>query len=311
MAWDEAVKIPFLIRYPGIGGNEGAEVSSPLNTPDILPSMLSLVNIDIPGSIEGEDLSSLIRNPEKQKDRAVLFMSVSPFATTQYTEYRGIKTSRYTYVKTPDEPVMLFDHSADPYQLNNLVGLTEYEGLQNKMNKLLAKKLKEIANEIELRVANKPDSQDICFISRAGGKEAFLGDRIKLKPATIVDSSGEHVGTAPAVQLVTIGQRKGIGLAGNDSRRYVTNINHKDGIITVGPQEDLLVDMVPLETLEWSHEPVEGAVMVQFSAHGAVLPATVVDGEIRWDTPQRKVATGQSVVLYVGDEVVGGGIAGA
>ncbi|MEZ5339907.1 MAG: aminomethyltransferase beta-barrel domain-containing protein [Acidimicrobiales bacterium] len=50
--------------------------------------------------------------------------------------------------------------------------------------------------------------------------------------------------------------------------------------------------------------------MVQFSAHGAVLPATVTGGVIRWDTPQRKVASGQSVVLYIGDEVVGGGIAG-
>ena len=203
------------------------------------------------------------------------------------------------------------DAAKDQSYVLHMLGQNQLRRLLLPVGSMTKDRVREIANEIELRVANKPDSQDICFISRAGGKEAFLGDRIKLKPATIVDSSGEHVGTAPAVQLVTIGQRKGIGLAGNDSRRYVTNINHKDGIITVGPQEDLLVDMVPLETLEWSHEPVEGAVMVQFSAHGAVLPATVVDGEIRWDTPQRKVATGQSVVLYVGDEVVGGGIAGA
>ncbi len=203
------------------------------------------------------------------------------------------------------------DAAKDQSYVLHMLGQNQLRRLLLPVGSMTKDRVREIANEIGLRVANKPDSQDICFISRAGGKEVFLGDRIKLKPATIVDQAGEAIGIAPAVQLVTIGQRKGIGLAGNDSRRYVTDINHEDAIITVGPQEDLLVDVVPLETLEWSHEPVDGPVMVQFSAHGAVLPATVSHGVVRWDEPQRKVASGQSVVLFIGDEVVGGGIAGA
>jgi arylsulfatase A-like enzyme len=146
-AFDESVKVPFLIRYPNIGNSAGKQTFTPLNTPDILPSMLSLANIDIPDCIEGEDISSVIKNPTKQKDRAVLFMSVCPFAGTLYDEYRGVKTKQHTFVKSPDKALMLFDNITDPFQLNNLVGKPEYKKLQNRMNKILDRKLKEIGDE--------------------------------------------------------------------------------------------------------------------------------------------------------------------
>jgi arylsulfatase A-like enzyme len=146
MAWNESVRIPFLIRYPGIHANKGSDIFTPLNTPDILPTMLSLSGIKIPHCIEGEDLSPLIRNPGKQKDRAALFMSVSPFARTPFTEYRGIRTIQYTYVETPGEATMLFDNTADPGQMNNLAGNPESKKLQDKMSGLLQKKLKEIGD---------------------------------------------------------------------------------------------------------------------------------------------------------------------
>jgi len=147
VAWDEAIKVPFLIRFPGIGANEGKEVITPLNTPDILPTMLSLAGIKIPECIEGEDLSITLRNPEKQKDRAVLFMSVYPLTITPVEEYRGIRTMQYTYVKTPDKATMLFDNNSDPYQLNNLVGMPESRKLQERMDRMLRKELKAIGDE--------------------------------------------------------------------------------------------------------------------------------------------------------------------
>lgn len=146
LAWDEAVKVPFLIRYPGIANNKGTEVFSPLTTPDILPTMLSLSDIHIPDCIEGEDISRIVKNPQKNEDRAVLFMSVSPFATTPFTEYRGVKTEKYTYVKTPDEATMLFDNSKDPYQMDNLINKPEFKELQSTMDKLLTKELKSIGD---------------------------------------------------------------------------------------------------------------------------------------------------------------------
>lgn len=147
LAYDEAVKVPFLIRYPGIGEGEGKEVLAPINTPDILPTMLSLADVTIPESIEGEDLSSIVKNPGTQKDRAVLFMSVRAFAITPFTEYRGIRTKQYSYVKTPDKATMLFDNIADPYQLNNLIDKPEHQQLQSKMDGLLQKELEAVGDE--------------------------------------------------------------------------------------------------------------------------------------------------------------------
>lgn len=147
VAYDESIKIPFLISYPGIGENAGEEVFTPLNTPDILPTILSLANIEIPDRIEGEDLSALIINPEKQEDRAVLFMSVYPITITPVTEYRGIRTKQYTYVKTPEKATMLFDNIADPYQQDNLIGKSESRELQDEMDGLLQKKLIAIGDE--------------------------------------------------------------------------------------------------------------------------------------------------------------------
>lgn len=145
-AWDESAMVPFLIHYPGIGKNAGKDVFTPITTPDILPAMLSLSGIKIPDCIEGEDISPVVKNPGKEVDRAALFMSVSPFATTPFTEYRGIKTTKYTYVKTPDEATMLFDNLKDPYQLNNLVNKPEFKALQSEMDKLLAKELEKIGD---------------------------------------------------------------------------------------------------------------------------------------------------------------------
>jgi arylsulfatase A-like enzyme len=146
LAWDEAVKVPFLIRYPGIGDNAGKESLTPFSTPDILPTMLSLSAIPKPRSIEGESIAAVVKNPQKAKDRAALFMSVYPVGNTVFSEYRGVKTNRYTYVKTPTKALMLFDNINDPYEMNNLADNIAYSELQAKMEKLLQKELKAIGD---------------------------------------------------------------------------------------------------------------------------------------------------------------------
>ncbi|MEO6136503.1 MAG: sulfatase [Ginsengibacter sp.] len=146
VAWDESAKVPFLIRYPGIGRNAGKATLTPLNTPDILPTMLSLTNVPIPKTIEGENIADVVKHPIMKKDRAVMFMSMYAVAPTKFSEYRAIKTNRYTYVKSPTEAIMLFDNIRDPYEMNNLVGKVDYANLQNKMDKILQKKLKDIGD---------------------------------------------------------------------------------------------------------------------------------------------------------------------
>ncbi len=166
-----------------------------------------------------------------------------------------------------------------------------------------------------LRTAGKADSQDVCFITSGRGREGFLGSRIPLRPGRLVDEHGAEVGSVPAVQLVTVGQRKGLGLAGNGEPRYALAVDVEAGTVVVGAEDDLLVPEVALHTVTWSSVPVTGPVLAQGSAHGtpvAAIAMPVAAGEagvvVRFDTPQRRIAPGQTVALYRGDLVVGAGI---
>lgn len=148
LAWDESLHVPFLIRLPGEEDSPGARVNAPLTTPDILPSLLSLCGIDIPHSIEGEDLSGLISDPDPTADRAALVMNVSPFDVNwEDPEYRGIRTARYTYAVDPEGPIMLFDDHMDPYQMDNLAGNPAYAEIQEELEGQLRRELSEIGEE--------------------------------------------------------------------------------------------------------------------------------------------------------------------
>ncbi|QXC63121.1 tRNA 2-thiouridine(34) synthase MnmA [Aquihabitans sp. G128] len=170
------------------------------------------------------------------------------------------------------------------------------------------------AAALDLRTAAKPDSQDVCFITKVRGRASFLGDKIPLTPARVVDGAGVEVGSVPAVELVTLGQRKGLGLAGGAEPRYVVDVDRAAATVTVGRGADLLVAEQRVTGFRWAGAPVVGPVQVQCSAHGRPEVATVElvgggEAVVRWAEPQRRVAAGQSVVAYEGDEVAGGGLA--
>ena len=162
-----------------------------------------------------------------------------------------------------------------------------------------------------LATADKPDSQDVCFITATGGRTAFLGDRIVARPGVVVDAAGSEVGAVDAVELVTLGQRHGLGLPGGGPPQYVVAIDVAAARVTVGAKDDLLTDRVRVDGLTWVAGPVDGPVLAQTSAHGAPRSARVEGDDVVFDEPARRVAPGQSVVLYEADEVVGAGIAAA
>ena len=167
------------------------------------------------------------------------------------------------------------------------------------------------AAALGLRTAAKPDSQEVCFIPGAvGGRRRFLADRMTLTPGRVVDTGGAVVGTVPAVELVTVGQRRGLGLAAG-RRRYAVGVDVAAATVTIGSAEELLVDEVRLDRCSWFGDEPSGPVAAQCSAHGDAVPAEW-DGPsstVRFLEPVRRVAPGQSVALYRGDEVLGGGLA--
>ncbi|MFT7035065.1 MAG: arylsulfatase A-like enzyme [Cyclobacteriaceae bacterium] len=148
VSWAEAVRVPFLLKYPALYKGKKIEVEAPIGTPDILPTLLSMSGLPIPKSIEGESMKYAIDSQEAGKNKAALVMQLAPFAG-DYDEYRGIYTSRYTYVKMLDGPTRLFDNKEDPLQMNNLVNKAEFAELQGQMETKLQEELSKIGDEFK------------------------------------------------------------------------------------------------------------------------------------------------------------------
>jgi tRNA-specific 2-thiouridylase len=165
------------------------------------------------------------------------------------------------------------------------------------------------AAALGLPTADKPDSQDVCFVTTSGGRQALLSSRIPLHPGRVVDTGGATVGQVDALELVTVGQRRGLGTGGG-AKRYALAVDTATRTVVVGEAADLQSSSVELGRISWVGDPVEGEVEVQTSAHGPAAPAAFDGATVTFAEPQRRVAPGQSVVLYRGDEVLGGGIAG-
>ncbi len=168
-----------------------------------------------------------------------------------------------------------------------------------------------------LSVASKPDSHDICFIP-SGDTRAFLGARIGVRPGAVVDAGGSVLARHDGVHGFTIGQRKGLGIAGpgpDGQPRYVTAIDAESGTVRVGTAADLDVwSLTGLRPVFTSGVAPAGLVEceVQVRAHGGVAAgiAGVVDDllHVALRAPLRGVAPGQTMVVYRpdpdGDEVL-------
>lgn len=167
-----------------------------------------------------------------------------------------------------------------------------------------------------LRVADKPDSHDICFIP-SGDTREFLAARLGARPGPVVDAlTGAELARHDGVHGFTVGQRRGLGVAApaKDGRpRYVLGIEPVSGTVRVGPAEALDVTWIEAADAVWTSGTDPGPVdcVVQVRAHGGLAPALVSDGGRRVElaAPLRGVAPGQAVAFYRpdadGDEVLG------
>jgi tRNA-specific 2-thiouridylase len=179
--------------------------------------------------------------------------------------------------------------------------------------------VRRLAAELGLRTAAKPDSQDVCFISSVEGRAGFLGRRTAFTPGRVVDGDGAELAQVPAVQLVTIGQRRGLGLPGGGEPQYVVDVDVATATVTVGDERALATEGERLVAASWptGQPPAAGTVVLaQCSAHGTPRPAVVEAADAQtasvcWaEGPAPRVAPGQTVVLYdpTDEYVVGGGI---
>ncbi|OHB72752.1 MAG: sulfatase [Planctomycetes bacterium RBG_13_63_9] len=145
--WDESIRVPFLLRWPARLGSHARELIAPINAPDIMPTLLGLCGVDVPKTVEGKDRSPLLRGEMDDRDEPALIGCPSPFG--QWTrqqggrEYRGVRTARYTYIRTLEGPWLLYDNREDPFQMDNLCSRPQHAALQSELEAQLKRRLQQ------------------------------------------------------------------------------------------------------------------------------------------------------------------------
>ena len=149
--WDESLRVPFLVRCPEAMEVKPRREPAPINTPDIMPTLLNLAGVAVPDSCEGEDFSTVIRGERTLADSAALITCPSPFGQWPRSrggrEFRGVRTRRYTYTRTLEGPWELFDNEEDPFQQRNLVASAAHRGLRDDLEDSLRIRLRETGDD--------------------------------------------------------------------------------------------------------------------------------------------------------------------
>jgi tRNA-uridine 2-sulfurtransferase len=212
------------------------------------------------------------------------------------------------------------DPDKDQSYVLSMLGQSELARVVFPVGQMTKADVRAHAVRLGLRTAGKPDSQDVCFIGSVEGRQGFLADKLKFHPAAITNGRGETVGSVDAVELVTVGQRRGMGHGTDGARRYVIAVNVPARRVTVGSAAEAMTASLTLAeaSLTWVDQPLrdDDRAIAQVSAHGrpAACAVSLTDAGlvVRFDVPQRPVAPGQTVALYDAadpDAVVGAGIA--
>ena len=174
--------------------------------------------------------------------------------------------------------------------------------------------IREMARQTGLRVADKPDSQEICFIpdnDYVGFLDRYRG--VSGTSGDVVDTAGNVVGHHEGYQQFTVGQRKGLGIAFG-TPRYVVGVEPATRRVIVGTREDLMEGSLEADRLNWLIDDVPTRftchAQIRSQHHSAAAEVEVLDADrirVRFAEPQFGIAPGQAVVLYDGDSVMGGG----
>jgi len=148
--YEEAVRVPFIIRYPE-KVPAGYISDACLNTPDIMPTLLSLMSFPVPKEVEGMDLSHCVLGQKGPEPETAFMMGTGATADWEDGhEWRALRSKRYTYaIFRVDKKEFLFDNIEDPYQMNNLAGDPEYKGILNYFRELLKEKMQEVNDTFE------------------------------------------------------------------------------------------------------------------------------------------------------------------
>ena len=241
---------------------------------------------------------------EKAKELGCNYIATGHYAKVEYSA----KYKRYVLKKSnagkKDQSYVLWNISKNLLE-HIIFPLADFENKDQ---------IRKIAQEKELKVANKPDSEDICFVPD-GNYKKFLENNSDIKPqqGNIVDTNGKILGKHTGLYNYTIGQRKGLGIS-NPVPLFVLGFNKEKNEVIVGEEsklykKEILVTDINLLLVDEITEPMEVEVKTRYSAKQAKAKITQENNIIKviFEEPQRAITPGQSAVFYIGDIVLGGG----
>ena len=173
-----------------------------------------------------------------------------------------------------------------------------------------------MARDLKLAVAEKPDSQDICFVP--DGDYARVVEKMRpeaVRPGDIVDRNGHVLGEHPGLIHFTVGQRRGLEIGGQSGPLYVLRLEPESGRVVVGPKAALAVGSARLAGVNWLGEDQRDGLSAKVRSLARPVPALFEpgsasgagSGSVRFEQPEYGVAPGQAAVLYDGERVLGGG----
>lgn len=204
-----------------------------------------------------------------------------------------------------DQTYVLYGFTQDQLS-RTMLPLGEYTKLQ----------IREKARELGLSVADKPESQEICFVTDNNYRR-FINEKAgdKIKPGPFLDTKGNVIGEHEGLPYYTIGQRKGLGMA-LGKPAYVVDIDPSKNAVIIGEKEDLMgasliADKNNFILMDRLEKPMDVTVKIRYKAEE--VPATILpldDGRVKveFKEPERAITPGQAVVYYWNDYVVGGGV---
>ena len=241
---------------------------------------------------------------EEAKKRGCEYIATGHYAKTEYSEKYGRWVLKKSKAGKKDQSYVLWNVPKELIE-HVIFPLGDFETKED---------IRAIAREAELKVANKPDSEDICFVPD-GDYKKFLETNSTLRPkvGNIVTTKGEVVGTHTGLYKYTIGQRRGLGISYKEPL-FVVGFNKNKNEVIVGTHDELfskeiLVEDINLLLFDDVKTPIEVEVKTRYTANMA--KATIVQIEdiikVTFEEPQRAVTPGQSAVFYIDDIVVGGG----
>jgi tRNA-specific 2-thiouridylase len=237
--------------------------------------------------------------------RRALFLDADFIATGHYARLRrdAGRTRLLKGVDGKDQSYVLFT-----------LQQAELGRLLLPVGELPKSEIRQLASAAGLPVADKPDSQEICFIPSDNYRE-FIAERVTPRPGAFVNDQGDVLGQHPGVQFFTVGQRRKLGLPGNSGEPlFVISIDAGSDEVVLGRREDLYGSDLWASRVNWIGGetpvgPVEVTAKIRYKASEAAATVTPHDdwATVRFGEPQRAVTPGQAVVFYRGDEVLGGG----